>query len=299
MVRPSILHLLTPAPQASPFDVNMAVDGGFEHVIPYTGVTLDEVTGLVQDAIFSRSLKALPRTGLFIGGRDVVLATDMLEAARRALVPPFVISVFADPSGAYTTAAALVALAAQALRRHHQTDFNGKEILVLGGSGSVGRIAGAMASRIGGRVLLANRKDGAAASAVSRQTNTRFDCATEGIVINGPDRLRQALATADLVFATAAAGVQVLSADDVTAAGRLLVACDVNAVPPAGIAGIDAHDKDRRLPGAGAIGIGALAIGNLKYQVNHQLFAAMLASDKALSLGFAEAMTRAFELSAD
>ena len=33
------------------------------------------------------------------------LAADMLERAMKAMVPPFVVSVFADPSGSYTTAA--------------------------------------------------------------------------------------------------------------------------------------------------------------------------------------------------
>src|SRR3546814_14225855 len=46
---------------------------------------------------------------VFIGGRNAVLALDMLGAARKAMVPPFEISVFADPAGSFTTAAAMVA----------------------------------------------------------------------------------------------------------------------------------------------------------------------------------------------
>ena len=34
---------------------------------------------------------------------------EMLKSSQQAMVPPFVISVLADPSGAFTTAAALVA----------------------------------------------------------------------------------------------------------------------------------------------------------------------------------------------
>jgi len=40
---PLILHLFTPAAQASPFDVNMAYDAGYEAVVPYAGVTLADV----------------------------------------------------------------------------------------------------------------------------------------------------------------------------------------------------------------------------------------------------------------
>ena len=109
MEKPFILHMLTPGTNVSPFDVNMALDAGYHAVIPYTGVTLEEVTALVQDAIFSRGPKGVKHTGVFIGGRDIGLAADMLKRTRQSMVPPFEVSVFADPSGAFTTAAAMVA----------------------------------------------------------------------------------------------------------------------------------------------------------------------------------------------
>jgi methylene-tetrahydromethanopterin dehydrogenase len=65
-IKPSILHLLTTAKNASPFDVNMAVDAGFDKVMPYTNLELAEVAGLAQDAIFSRSPSGVKREALFI-----------------------------------------------------------------------------------------------------------------------------------------------------------------------------------------------------------------------------------------
>ena len=117
MEKPFILHLFTPTEQASPFDVNMAYDAGYDAVVPYTNVALDQVAALTQDAIFSRGPKGAKRTGIFIGGRDNGLAADMLDAARKAMVPPFEVSVFADPSGAFTTAAAMVAAVERALEK--------------------------------------------------------------------------------------------------------------------------------------------------------------------------------------
>ena len=58
-----ILHMLTPLAHMSPFDVNMAADAGFDVVTTYTNVTLAEVSGLTQDAMFSRS----PRDALAHG----------------------------------------------------------------------------------------------------------------------------------------------------------------------------------------------------------------------------------------
>lgn len=109
MSRKNILHMLTPLRQISPFDVNMALDAGFDAVVPYVGVQLPEVAGLVQDAIFSRPPDAGANTGVFLAGKDALLALDMLEAAKKAMVPPFRLSVFADPAGSFTTAAAMVA----------------------------------------------------------------------------------------------------------------------------------------------------------------------------------------------
>src|SRR5262245_66686890 len=94
-----VLHMLTPLRHMSPFDVNMALDAGFDAAIPYINVTLAEVAGLVQDAIFSRPPKTGVKTGIFFGGKQAILALDMLETARKALVPPVGISFCAYPAG--------------------------------------------------------------------------------------------------------------------------------------------------------------------------------------------------------
>ncbi len=83
----SILHFVTPLKNVSPFDVNMAADAGFGSC-PYTDVDLKEVPGLVQDAIFSRAPDDGRHTAILIGGREPSLALDMLDAAKRAMVPP-------------------------------------------------------------------------------------------------------------------------------------------------------------------------------------------------------------------
>ena len=97
MEKRSILHMLDPMPNNSPFDVNMAMDAGFDVLVPYSNVKLDSVNRLTQDTIFSRSPAGIKRTGIFIGGRDLGLAIDMLDACQQAMVPPFEVSVFADP----------------------------------------------------------------------------------------------------------------------------------------------------------------------------------------------------------
>ena len=77
---PHLLHIFSPTKYVSPFDINMAYEAKFDAVIPYCNVELDEIQALTQDTIFSRGPNGVKRTGIFIGGRDVGLAADMLDA---------------------------------------------------------------------------------------------------------------------------------------------------------------------------------------------------------------------------
>jgi methylene-tetrahydromethanopterin dehydrogenase len=293
MERPYILHMFTPGKQMSPFDINMAADAGYQIIVPYADAGLDAIAGLTQDTIFSRGPKGVARTGIFIGGRDALLAADMLERAQGAMVKPFVVSLMADPSGAYTTAAAMVACVEAALQRAHGSGLADRRVVVFGGTGPVGRIAAVLAASAGARVQISSRSGGDAAEAAARETGKRFGATLHGVSGRAGDALRASLATAEVALGCAAAGVQVLSADDLAAAPRLLVAADVNAVPPAGIAGVGVMDNAKPIAGHAALGIGALAIGNVKYQTQQRLLVQMRESEKAVVLGFAEALATA------
>ena len=298
MENPLILHLFTPAAQASPFDVNMAYDAGYDAVAPYTGVTLADVASLTQDAIFSRGPKRVRRTGIFIGGRDLDLALDMLAAARKAMVPPFEVSVFADPSGAFTTAAAVVAAVERALREKHGSELAGRRVLVLGGTGPVGTAAAILAAQEGAIVELASSTDLDRAQAAADRIRTRSKLAVTPVLANAAS-LRELLGEVEVVIAAAKAGNEVVPAASLAAARALLVAADVNAVPPAGIAGVGVMDNGAPLGAAAsgkAVGIGALAVGNIKYQVERGLFQSMCTSEKALYLDFRHAFEKAREL---
>src|SRR6266850_2151880 len=295
MEKPYILHLFTPMAQASPFDVNMAYDAGYDAVVPYTQVVLGQIAALTQDAIFSRGPKGAKRTGIFIGGRENGLAADMIDAARKAMVPPFEVSVFVDPSGAFTTAAAMVAAVEKHLKKSHGTDLRGKTVMIFGGSGPVGAAAAVLASQAGAKVGIVGREESSRARLTAEDCNRRYGTHVEPVDAN-TDALKLAMMRqADVVLATARAGHRVVSGELLAAAPRLLVAADVNAVPPSGIEGIDAMDDGRPLPAKSgkAVGIGALAIGNIKYQTQRGLLESMLKADKALYLDLRDAFVEA------
>lgn len=296
MEKPFILHMLTTAKNLSPFDVNMAMDAGWVSAIPYTNIEASEVQGLVQDAIFSRSAKNLKRTAIFVGGRDTKQAMDMLKIAKRSMVPPFEVSVFADPSGAFTTAAGMVAAVERELEKHFQTTFEGKNVLALGGTGPVGQAAAVIAAKAGANVRIIGRQL-EKAQHTADLCNNEFGDENTNITAGADADKAEYIKTADVVFATGAAGIELLSAELIASAPQLKVAADVNAVPPAGIAGIDAMSNGSPIAGSisGAVGIGALAIGNVKYQAQNLLLKRMIHSEKPVYLHFEHAFEVARE----
>lgn len=280
--------MVTPTANMSPFDVNMAVDAGWEHTPHYVSVGPDDVQGLVQDMIFSRSPSGLKRTAAFIGGRDVFVALEMMKRAREAMFPPFEISLFADPSGAATTAAGMVACTQHQLKAHFQTDMKGLRVLTLGGTGPVGIIASMLAAKAGADVTVISRK-------ADRAEEVAQKCAeTMGVKLGAGDDKTKAekLGEADVVYATAAAGIVVFNKQDFAGAKNLKLAVDINSVPPSGIEGVDAQHNAVKVEHSpsGALGIGALAVGDVKYNTQNRLFKQMLESEKAVSLNFEDAV---------
>lgn len=296
MEKPYILHMFTPEKNLSPFDVNMALDAGWTSAIPYLRIESAEIQALVQDTIFSRTPGGLKRTGIFIGGRDARLAVDMTRAAQKAMVPPFEVSVFADPSGAFTTAAAMVAVVEQALETQFHMDLQGKKVLVLGGTGPVGQIAATLAAKAGALVRIIGRQL-EKAQAVATLCDTEFGEGLTQMTGDADANKPELIMDTDIVLATAAAGIEVLSAELVAAAPVLKVAADVNAVPPSGIAGLDARHRGAPIAGSrsGAVGVGALAIGNVKYRTQAALLARMRETDTPVYLSFDDAFGLARE----
>ncbi|WP_029354014.1 NAD(P)-dependent methylenetetrahydromethanopterin dehydrogenase [Bosea sp. 117] len=290
-----ILHIVSPLRHVSPFDVNMAVDAGYTTILPYSEVKLEEMVDLTQDMMFSRAPDHASRTGLFIGGKDASLALDMAKEAHSALFPPFQISVFVDPAGSFTTAAAMIAEVERKLAGRREGGLKGAKVQVYGATGVVGGIAAVIAAQAGAHVTLVSHRDVDTVRLKAADFKVRFDVDLASAAARDDEGKRALLPEAEIVLACGKAGVQILSAEHLSVARRLLVAADVNAVPPSGIAGVEALDDGKQLAG-GALGIGALAIGHLKYRVQHELLKRMRTTDTALNIGFEDAFTLARSL---
>ena len=289
MEKPYLLHMITPEKNISPFDANMAFDAGWDSIIPYTNVTMEEIQALVQDTIFSRSPSTVSkRTAIFIGGRDTHIAMDMLEETKKHMVPPFEVPVFADPSGAFTTAAGMVAKTEKALKDKFNLDFENLKIAILGGTGPVGVASAVISSKAGNDVILIGRNQEKTEKAVE-MCNVKYG--SNSVVVGLDENKSTILSDVDVVFNTGAAGIQLMDDKLVKASSKIKICADVNAVPPSGIAGVEANDDVVKMENASndCYGIGALAIGNIKYKSQHDCLKLMYTSDKPVFLHFEHA----------
>ena len=289
MEKPYLLHMITPEKNISPFDANMAFDAGWDSIIPYTNVTMEEIQALVQDTIFSRSPSTVSkRTAIFIGGRDTHIAMDMLEETKKHMGPPFEVPVFADPSGAFTTAAGMVAKTEKALKDKFNLDFENLKIAILGGTGPVGVASAVISSKAGNDVILIGRNQEKTEKAVE-MCNVKYG--SNSVVVGLDENKSTILSDVDVVFNTGAAGIQLMDDSLVKASSQIKICADVNAVPPSGIAGVEANDDVVKMENASydCYGIGALAIGNIKYKSQHDCLKLMYTSDKPVFLHFEHA----------
>ena len=295
MTKKNILHMISPQENVSPFDVNMACDAGYDLVIPYTNVNLTDVKGLVQDAIFSRSVSNAKKTGIFICGKDASLALDMLETAKKSMVPPFEISVFPDPAGSFTTAAAMVACTEKTLKEKFKTNFNDKKIIIYGGKGIVGGISAIMCAQNGAKCTIVGYDGIKNVQKKAEEYEARY-----GVKIipgdGSTDELNSSYLTdADIIFCAARAGTQVISMDQLKLAKKTLVLADVNAVPPAGLEGVGLNDDDTK-HNCGALSIGPLTSGDIKVKTQYKMFEKMCSTEKPLYLNFDEALKTSREI---
>ncbi len=270
MSKPRILVQLDCDSQPSVFDGVVAVDAGVDHLFRHAAVAPDQVRELVYGAIFTRGGEDLQSTALFVGGSDVAASEKLFEAVKKIFFGPMRVSVMLDPNGANTTAAAAVLLAAK------HRELKGATALVLGGTGPVGSRVARLFAMEGANVRVGSRrKDRAEAvcEAIGKRTPA---AALTALELDSDEVVVAALADAEIVIAAGAPGVELASEGARQASKSLEVAIDLSAVPPLGLAGIDAMDRANERDGM--ICYGAIGVGGTKMKIHkeciRQLFTA-------------------------
>lgn len=263
-----LIHVDTD-PTASAFDAIVAIDAGVDHLLAYPAARPEQMPGIIQGAIFTRGLQDLKHTALFIGGRDVAAAQMLLKQAEATFFGPFRISILCDPNGANTTAAASVLLALR-----HLPSLAGRTALVLGGTGPVGSRIAHLLGRLQAQVLIGSRTYGRAQTTAQSLATAIGTSAFQPVVCAAPSDIEQVLSRAQLVFAAGAPSASFVEVGWLERHPHVHFAADLNAVPPAGLAGIEPTDCGRQSGPAvlyGAIGVGALKMKLHKHSLR-QLF---------------------------
>jgi methylene-tetrahydromethanopterin dehydrogenase len=233
---------------------------------------------------------------VFIGGKRAIEALDMMERAKKAMVPPFEISVFADPAGSFTTAAAMVACVKKVLRDKFKTELKGKRVAVFGGTGVVAFASAVIAAMDGAKATLIGYDGPDRVRKFAEEAKARFGVDVAYADGSNEEQKTELARDADVIFAAGPAGRRLLTLDQLKQAKNLRVATDVNAVPPSGVEGVGVNDDAAPIKGTDAVGIGALAVGNIKYKTEAGLFERMIEAEKPVYLDFRDAYTLAQKL---
>lgn len=283
MSKRRILIQLDTDPQASVFDAVVAIDAGAERLLQYANVKPEQVRDLVHGAMYTRGPQDLKNTAVFVGGANVTHGEQVFKNAIDAMFDPFKVSVMIDCNGSNSTAAAAVISAS----RH--VSLEGNTALVLAATGPVGqRVAR----------ILANEKCTVYLS--SRSLERSEECVDQLVAQGVPKNRLIAISSGDevwtdkairesqIVFACGAAGVRLMTSEQLKQAKELRVAIDLNAVPPLGIDEIALTDK-AVLRGQ-RYDYGALGVGGLKMKI-HKASVASLFESNTKTIDCQEMMT--------
>jgi len=186
------------------------------------------------------------------------------RAVRAALEGTLRVSVMLDANGSNTTAVAAVAKLQQAAG-----DVKGRRAVITAGTGPVGVRAAGLLAKGGADVTITSRK--AAAPALVDEIRQRFSGTVKAIAMPDSSHAAAALEGAELILNAGVAGVCLVPRAAWAGRTGLRAAADLNAVPPAGIEGIDVGDDGAQRDGVAVFG--ALGVGGLKMKLHRACIA--------------------------
>ena len=268
-----LLLQLDSSPHPSVFDRVVALDAGADDVMSYGGITPAAVRDLVHGCIFTRGPKDLRNTAIFVGGTDMAAGEQLLAAVQKAFFGPMRVSVMLDSNGSNTTAAAAVAKLQQA-----SGSLTGQRAVVTAGTGPVGLRAAGLLARAGAEVVVTSRR--AVDRAVADGLMKRFGGRVQTAAMADASQARDVLEGAGVLLNAGPAGVQLVPKAAWSGRGGLRAIADVNAVPPAGVEGVEVRDDGADRDGVAVFG--ALGVGGLKMKIHRACIERLFARNDAV-----------------
>ena len=240
----------------SVFDTVIAYDSGADHVITHSNVSPDNVKMLVEGTIFTRAPKDKKNTAIFVGGSNMVDGEKVYAAVQRTFFQDFRVSVMLDSNGSNTTAAAAVA------KLQSSSTLKNKRIVILAGTGPVGQRTAVMLTKEGAKVTITSRST-THVQEVCQKIKDTFDVEVTPLEAKSHDERAKAIENAQVVVATGATGIELLSPEHWQDNPNIEMIADANATPPLGVGGTKMMDKGENRNGKiiwGAIGFGTFKL---------------------------------------
>ena len=258
-----ILLQLDVDPQPCSFDAIVAVDAGADVLLQHGNVSQENIASLVHGAMFTRGGSDLASTGIFLGGKNISKVEEIASHISKTFFGMLRVSVFIDPAGSNSTATAAVIAAKQHMSFKPSSEGKAVHALVLGGTGPVGQRVSRLLANQGIHVHVASRSI-ERASHYCRQLNQTFSHAQlEPISF---EKVNEIIHSVNLIISAGGPGVEMLTKSQLLRATSASVCIDLNAVPPAGVTGINANDTARR--DGEKILYGALGVGGIKMKIH-------------------------------
>lgn len=258
----------------SVFDTVVAYDGGADHVIGHSGLTPESVCALVDGTIFTRPPKEKKNTAIFVGGSDMEAGEALLAAIKKRFFADFRVSVMLDSNGSNTTAAACIA------KLLTSGPIEGKRAVVLAGTGPVGQRSALMLARAGAKEIVVTSRSLKRAENIAQNLKERFDIEVIPVEAVTHEERAQHLKGAQILVATGATGIELLSQDQWSLNPTLELIADANASPPLGLGGIDMMDRGTDRHGKAVWG--AIGFGTLKLAVHRACIAKLFESNNTV-----------------
>ena len=242
----TILIQLDTDPHPSPFDAIAAYDSDVDVVLGFGQISAQNLSDIIQGAVFPRGPDGLANTAFWVGGSKVRDGEAVLEAAQKLFFGPFKPSIMLDSDGSNTTAAAAVALVRRVVT------LKSSRTAVIG-IGPVGLRTAELLRREGAEVTMLTFPPDVMEGGYRRASG--IPVAQEaGFKVVEPassDELDGALAGHVALFAAGPAGTQILRRSGWADVEGMRVVVDYSAAEPVGVEGVDRWRPQARGAGGG------------------------------------------------
>jgi hypothetical protein len=243
----------------SAFDAIAAYDADVDVVLRYGEISAENLSDIVQGAIFPRGPEGLANTAFWVGGSNVRDGEAVFAAAQKLFFDPFRPSIMLDSDGSNTTAAAAVA------RVRGAATLNGGRAAIVS-VGPVGLRTAELLRREGAEVTMFTFPPDVMKGEHRRARGIPVaqEAGFEVVEPSSSDELDAALTEHVAIFAAGPAGTQILRRSGWAQDG-VRVVVDFSAAEPVGVEGVgrgeDLEEED------GVLKLGALAVGGPKMKL--------------------------------